>query len=308
MDYAIKMENVTKYYIDQASNENKVALKFLNLKIKKASIFGLLGPNGAGKSTTINILSGLTNKTAGKVFIENYDQDINPEKSRSCIGVVPQELNLDPFLCPRDALEIQAGLFGVKRVDRKTSEILNKVGLMDASRAYARSLSGGMRRRLLIAKALVHSPPIVILDEPTAGVDIELREMLWDYILELNSEGTTIVLTTHYLEEAQKICTDIGILSNGVLVEHGETKTLLEKINTKVLIIHTNEKLTQIPALPYPLVCSLRSDGALQLFFDKSIISTEEVIDICRRSKISIKDIATAEPALEDVFKLVTKR
>ena len=305
---ALELIKVTKHYGDGSNFTNKVALDALDLKIKRGTIFGLLGPNGAGKSTTINIISGLTRKSGGSVYIWGYDQDKYPEMTRSCIGVVPQELNLDPFLCPRDALEIQAGLFGIRKADRKTSEILEKVGLSNVKNAYSRSLSGGMRRRLLIAKALVHSPPILILDEPTAGVDIELREMLWDYILELNELGTTIVLTTHYLEEAQKICDQIGILSNGILVEHGDTKFLLNKINTKVLIIHPDKNLNEIPSFPSFIVSSLRADGALELSFDKTVVSTEEVLDICRSSKVSIRDIATSEPDLEDVFKLATEK
>ena len=304
---ALELANVSKHYRVANNISSKVALDALNLKIGRGCIFGLLGPNGAGKSTTINIISGLTVKTYGTVRIWGYDQDTYPEKTRSYIGVVPQELNLDPFLCPKDALEIQAGLFGIRKNQRKTSEILKKVGLDDVSTAYSRSLSGGMRRRLLIAKALVHSPPILILDEPTAGVDIELREMLWDYILELNKQGTTIVLTTHYLEEAQKICDKIGILNKGIMVENGDTKLLLSKINTKILIVQPNEELQEIPPFPPFVKPSLGTDGILHLAFDKTIISTEKVIDICREARISIKDIATTEPALEDVFKIATR-
>ena len=307
MKYALELKDVSKTYNAHNQKNEKNALNKLSLKIPRASIFGLLGPNGAGKSTMINMVAGLTNKSSGSISVWGCDQDQHPERSRSFLGVVPQELNLDPFLSPKEALEIQAGLFGIPRNRRKTQQILDKVGLSDVKNAYARSLSGGMRRRLLIAKALVHTPPVLILDEPTAGVDIELREMLWDYIFELRTQGTTIILTTHYLEEAERVCNRIGILNKGTLVENGETKALLSKVNKKVLIIQPNEQIVETPEFPSSVVPSIQVDGSLQLSFDKSLISTEELIDLCRKKKISIKDIATSEPALEDVFRLATK-
>ena len=307
VEYAIKLIGVSKIYNESRGQNKKKALDELNLKIPKGTIFGLLGPNGAGKSTMINIVAGLTNKTSGSVVIWGHDQDKEPERSRSCLGVVPQELNLDPFLSPKEALEIQAGLFGVPKHKRRTLEILRKVGLSDVMNSYARSLSGGMRRRLLMAKALVHNPPILILDEPTAGVDITLREMLWAYITELSKSGTTIILTTHYLEEAQKICDQIGILNNGILVEHGKTESLLAKVRNKVLIIQPTEKIKKIPQFPESVTALIRVDGVLELSFDRSLIATEELIDLCRRAGISIQDIATSEPALDDVFRLATK-
>ncbi len=308
MENAIDIKQLTKVYKNLGSKEEKIAVQALSLKIRRASIFGLLGPNGAGKSTVINIVAGLTNKTSGNVVIWGFDQDKNPMKSRECIGVVPQELNFDPFLTPREALEIQAGLFGVAKRNRRTSEILSALGLTDVSDSYSRSLSGGMKRRLLMAKALVHSPPILILDEPTAGVDIDLREMIWNYIEELNNLGTTIVLTTHYLEEAEKMCDEIAILNDGVIEKCGETKELLAELDNKVLIIHPNEKIKSIPALPKSVLPSIRSDGALVLSFDRSEISVQQLIDMCRRSGLSIRDIATAEPDLKDIFRLVTKQ
>ena len=307
MKYALELSGVSKIYCGSTKNKSQKALNNLSLKIPKGCIYGLLGPNGAGKSTLINIIAGLTNKTSGSVWIWGYNQDQKPEKSRSCLGVVPQELNLDPFLSPLEALEIQAGLFGIPRKKRQTLKILDKVGLDDVKNAYARSLSGGMRRRLLIAKALVHSPPILILDEPTAGVDIELRAMLWDYIFELRELGVTIILTTHYLEEAQKVCDQIGILNNGILVEGGETKALLRKIKNKVLIIQSDKSIKKMPKFPSFVSATILSDGSLEISFDRSLISTEELIDICRREGVLIKDISTAEPDLEDVFKLATK-
>ena len=307
MKYALELTGVSKTYNAHSEQNKKKALQEVYLKIPSGSIFGLLGPNGAGKSTLINIVAGLTRKSTGSVSIWGYDQDKNPEKSRSFLGVVPQELNLDPFLSPMEALEIQAGLFGVQRHQRQTSRILEKVGLSDVKSAYARSLSGGMRRRLLMAKALVHSPPVLILDEPSAGVDIELREMLWDYIFELRRLGTTIILTTHYLEEAQKVCDNIGILNKGNIVESGKTAVLLGKIKKKVLIIHPHKRIIEIPRLPSSVRASIQIDGSLELSFDRSLISTEDLIDLCREQGISIQDIATSEPALEDVFKLAIK-
>ena len=305
--YALELTSVSKIYKSYPLRNMKKALSELSLKIETNSIFGLLGPNGAGKSTLINMIAGLTNKSSGSISICGCDQDQYPEKSRSFVGVVPQELNLDPFLTPKEALDIQAGLFGVSKGNRKTLEILEKVGLADVKNAYARSLSGGMRRRLLIAKALVHSPSILILDEPTAGVDIELREMLWEYIFELRSMGTTIILTTHYLEEAQKVCDQIGILNKGTLVEYGETSVLLRQIKNKVLIIQPSKKISKIPKFPSSVSATIRTDGTLQLSFDRSVISTEEVINFCRTDNFSIKDLVTSEPALEDVFRLATK-
>lgn len=307
MKYALELDGVSKTYYRNKNEIKKKALSELSLKIPTGCIFGLLGPNGAGKSTLINILAGLTIKSSGSIFIWGCNQDQMPEKSRSFLGVVPQELNLDPFLSPREALDIQAGLFGVRSYERQTSEILTKVGLSDVKDAYARSLSGGMRRRLLIGKALVHSPPILILDEPTAGVDIELREMLWEYILELKASGTTIILTTHYLEEAQKVCDEIGILNHGILVENGKTNTLLGKIKDKVLIVHSDKPIPKIPDFPKSVIPSILTDGSLELSFDRSLISVEDLIDICRKGKISIKDISTSEPVLEDVFKLAIR-
>lgn len=307
MGNALQITGVSKSYnVDGKKNKQK-ALNLLSLQISKGSIFGLLGPNGAGKSTLINMIAGLTKKSSGSISIWGYDQDKCPEISRSCLGLVPQELNLDPFLTPREALEIQAGLFGVPKSKRNTLEILNKVGLSDVKNAYARSLSGGMRRRLLIAKAVVHSPPILILDEPTAGVDIELREMLWDYIFELRKLGTTIILTTHYLEEAQKVCDEIGILNKGNLVEYGKTSVLLSKVKNKVLIIYPTGPIKKIPIFPKSVKPTIRVDGSLELTFDRSLISTEQLIDFCRNRGLPIGDIATSEPALEDVFKLATK-
>ena len=223
-DLAIEIAGLAKTYAGSKSQSPKEALKGVDLSIRRGSIFGLLGPNGAGKSTLINILAGLVVKTAGSARIWNFDIDVNPRRARRSIGVVPQELNLDAFFTPREALDIQAGLYGVPKSERRVDEVLEAVGLADKADAYARSLSGGMRRRLLVAKALIHQPPVVILDEPTAGVDVDLRRSLWSHMRELNARGVTVVLTTHYLEEAEEMCDEIAIIDQGQLVACGETR------------------------------------------------------------------------------------
>ena len=220
---AIEVRGLRKIY-EASRGVAKEALKGVDLDVPAGSIFGLLGPNGAGKSTFINILAGLVIKTSGSVRIWGFDQDVNPRQSRAAIGVVPQELNLDAFFTPAQALEVQAGLYGVPKAERRTMEILQAVGLADKSDAYSRTLSGGMRRRLLVAKALVHAPAVLVLDEPTAGVDIELRQMLWSYVKELNASGTTIILTTHYLEEAEEMCDRIAIINHGEVVACDDTR------------------------------------------------------------------------------------
>src|SRR6056297_3743570 len=224
---AIEVRGLRKVYAGRGGTAPKEALKGIDLDIPAGSIFGLLGPNGAGKSTFINILAGLVVKTSGTVRIWGFDQDVNPRQSRASIGVVPQELNLDPFFAPRAALEVQAGLYGVPKSQRRSDEILRLVGLEDKAEAYARTLSGGMRRRLLLAKALVHTPHVLVLDEPTAGVDIELRQMLWENVRRLNREGMTVILTTHYLEEAEEMCDEIAIINQGDLVARDSTANLL---------------------------------------------------------------------------------
>src|SRR6188508_29661 len=210
---AISIEELEKTYAG-----GKRALEGVSLEVPRGQIFGLLGPNGAGKSTMINILAGLVNKTGGSATIWGFDIDAHPRNAKASIGVVPQEIIFDPFFTPRETLEIQAGLYGVPKADRHTMELLRAMRLEDKADAYARTLSGGMKRRLLVAKAMVHSPPILVLDEPTAGVDIELRQQLWDYVKRLNREGVTVVLTTHYLEEAEQLCDRIAIINHGRLI------------------------------------------------------------------------------------------
>ncbi|MGB0497027.1 MAG: ABC transporter ATP-binding protein [Rubricella sp.] len=304
---AIELTGLRKIYRGQGGEADKTALHGLDLTIPAGSIFGLLGPNGAGKSTTINIMAGLVNKTAGQVKIWGFDQDVNPRQSRASIGVVPQELNIDPFFTPRAALEVQAGLYGVKPSERYTDEILAAVGLSDKAEAYARTLSGGMRRRLLVAKAMVHRPPVLVLDEPTAGVDIELRQMLWDYVRELNAAGTTIILTTHYLEEAEEMCDRIGIIAQGRLIAEDSKDALLARMDAKTLVIVPEKALDTLPDTPDGVSAEIRADGSLALTYNRSEIGTGAVLDLAREWGIAIRDVATEEAHLEDVFVELTR-
>ena len=279
----------------------------LSLQVKKGYLFGLLGPNGAGKSTLINILAGLVIKTSGKVKIRNIDQDINVREFKRSIGVVPQETNFDPFLTPYESLDIQAGLYGVRKSERNINQLLKKLGVEGKANAYLRSLSGGMRRRLLIGKALVHAPKVVILDEPTAGVDIELREMLWDYMKDLNANGTTIILTTHYLEEAQALCEKIAILNKGELIACNDTSDLLARVNLKVINIkYSNLNLREIN-LPDKASLKENKNQKLSISYDRNEIKTDQLLDCLRSQGIIIMDLSTEEADLADVFRLLTK-
>ena len=300
---AIEITGLRKTYRAGRGAPAKEALRGVDLNVPAGSVFGLLGPNGAGKSTLINILAGLVTKTAGKVTIWGFDQDVNPRQSRAAIGVMPQELNLDPFFTPRDALEVQAGLYGVPPAQRRSDEILAMVGLTDKAQAYARTLSGGMRRRLLLGKALVHRPQVLVLDEPTAGVDIELRQMLWRNVRRLNTEeGMTIILTTHYLEEAQEMCDEIAIIDKGRKIAQDKTANLLARLDAKTLVVTPDAPLAQAPDLPEGVTLEQRPDGALALGFRKGAVSMEALIAALHRAGVSIRDIATEEPDLEDVF------
>ncbi|MBF9049960.1 ATP-binding cassette domain-containing protein [Roseobacter sp. HKCCD9010] len=298
---AIELTGLRKTYAAAGRGAAKEALKGVDLTIPQGSIFGLLGPNGAGKSTMINILAGLVTKSSGKVNIWGFDQDVNPRQSRAAIGVMPQELNLDPFFTPRGALEVQAGLYGVPKAQRRTDEILALIGLEDKAEAYARSLSGGMRRRLLLGKALVHSPQILVLDEPTAGVDIELRQMLWANVRKLNEQGMTIILTTHYLEEAQEMCDEIAIINHGEVIVRDRTETLLAQMDAKTLVIMP-EGVAGPVQTPDGVECSKRADGALVFSYHRSTVSADTILQAVRAAGITIRDVATEEPNLEDVF------
>ncbi|SET81831.1 ABC transporter ATP-binding protein [Oceanicella actignis] len=300
-DAAISVRGLRKVY-----RGGKEALRGIDLDVPRGAIFGLLGPNGAGKSTFINILAGLTIKTAGQVRIWGFDQDRNPRQSRAAIGVVPQELNIDPFFTPRAALEVQAGLYGVPRARRRTDEILAKVGLADKAEAYARTLSGGMRRRLLVAKALVHDPAVLVLDEPTAGVDIELRRMLWDYVRELNARGVTIILTTHYLEEAEEMCDRIAVIGDGRLIACDDKAALLSRLDERVLAVRIEPEEARAQAarldLPGGARAHLRADGWLEIAYRRGATDPGALIARIERAQGRIVDLSTREPDLEDVF------
>lgn len=302
--HAIEIAGLAKTYRAQGPGSEKVALHGLDLTIPAGSIYGLLGPNGAGKSTCINILAGLVTKSAGKVSIWGFDQDVNPRMSRASIGVVPQELNLDPFFTPLEALEVQAGLYGVPPsvAGPRCRDILERVGLGDKANAYARTLSGGMRRRLLIGKALVHNPPVLVLDEPTAGVDIELRRMLWEYVGELRAAGVTIILTTHYLEEAQALCDRVAILNHGRLVAEAPTAELIARMDRKTLVLRMAEPLAATPAGLEGLELSLRPDGALAISYRRGADDPFALLERARAAGLAPVDIATEEADLEDAF------
>ncbi|MEM6637983.1 MAG: ABC transporter ATP-binding protein [Pseudomonadota bacterium] len=301
--FAVEIEGLRKTYA--GNGDGKEALKGIDLRIKRGSVFGLLGPNGAGKSTLINILAGLVIKSAGSVKIWGFDQDVNPRQSRASIGIMPQELNLDPFFTPRAALDVQAGLYGVPKSKRQTEEILGLIGLEDKADAYARSLSGGMRRRLLLGKALVHAPQVLVLDEPTAGVDIELRQMLWQNVRRLNERGMTIILTTHYLEEAEEMCGEIAIIDNGQVIARDTTANLLASMDAKTLVIFPEGKAAKV-RVPVGVDTSVRSDGAITFRYHRSRTPADAILDAVREAGISIRDVTTEDPHLEDVFVSLT--
>lgn len=302
---AIELRGLAKTYASTKKMSAKTALDSINLDIPRGSIFGLLGPNGAGKSTLINILAGLVKKSSGTVNVWGFDQDKNPRQSRAAIGVMPQELNLDPFFTPVASLDMQAGLYGVPKHQRKTSEILRLIGLEDKANAYARSLSGGMRRRLLLGKALVHSPQILVLDEPTAGVDLGLRQMLWDNIRQLNTDGMTVILTTHYLEEAQEMCDKIAIIHEGKLRALDTTANLLSKLDTKTVVVQA--QVSQKILIPDGVTLDQRPDGSLAFSYSHSNTSPNSILDALRSANAHIQDIQTEQPNLQDVFLEITK-
>ena len=302
----LSVKNLNKYYSKKTSNSIK-ALDDLNLEVKEGEIFGLLGPNGAGKSTFINILAGTVVKTSGSVEVWGFNIDRNPRQARASIGIVPQEVNLDPFFNPRDLLELHAGLYGVKKEDRITDTILKLVSLDKEAKSYSRSLSGGMKRRLLVAKALVHQPPIVILDEPTAGVDVELRKKLWENVSELNKKGVTIILTTHYLEEAEKMCDRIGILNNGSLVALDSTKNLIDRIQTKIVTFNTNKNVDVGSLNLNSLKIISNQNNSLTVSYEKVKLDIETIFNQITSQNIKINDISTDDGDLEDVFVRLTK-
>jgi ABC-2 type transport system ATP-binding protein len=304
---AIEISGLSKTYGGTGAAPAKTALKAVDLRIGAGKVVGLLGPNGAGKSTLINILAGLVIKSAGQVRIWGFDQDLNPRQARAAIGVMPQELNLDPFFTPRGALEVQAGLYGIPKRDRRSDEILRLVGLEDKAEAYARTLSGGMRRRLLLAKALVHRPHILVLDEPNAGVDIELRQMLWKNMRRLNEQGMTIILTTHYLEEAEEMCDEIAIINEGELIAQDSTVNMLSKLDSKTMIIQPDSPVTHLPE-GAGLEVERRADGAVAISYVARDTSAEAVLEAVRGAGIRIRDVRTEQADLQDVFLALTRR
>ncbi len=305
MSNAIEITALRKIYAAQGNAPAKEALKGVDLNIRSGSIFGLLGPNGAGKSTMINILAGLVNKTAGKVVIWGFDQDVNPRQSRAAIGIMPQELNMDPYFSPRASLEVQAGLYGVPRADRWTDELLELVGLTGQADAYARNLSGGMRRRLLLAKALVHRPQILVLDEPTAGVDITLRAMLWNNVRRLNEQGMTIILTTHYLEEAEEMADRIGVINHGEIILVEDKRTLMRNLGKKQLRL---ELLSPVDAIPEALAgrgLELADDGATLVYsYDTHGERTgiTALLGDLNQAGLRFRDLETRQSSLEEIF------
>ena len=303
----LTVENLTKIYSNSKTKKENKALSNLNFEVKQGEVFGLLGPNGAGKTTFLSILGGTVIKTAGNINVWGFDLDKNPRQVRASLGIVPQEVNLDAFFSPQQLLELQAGLYGITKKDRITDLILKMVALEDKAKAYSRSLSGGMKRRLLIAKAMVHQPPILILDEPTAGVDVELRNNLWENVKELNKEGVTIILTTHYLLEAQEMCDRIAILDKGNLVALDTTERLLARIQTKkikfkVKDFDLNNKLS-MKGIEFNII----SKNIIRVSYKKNSLDFTEIINYLNKYNIKIEDISTDDGDLEDVFVQLTK-
>ena len=303
---AVRLQGLAKTY--RRAGRAVEALKGIDLAVPRGGFFGLLGPNGAGKSTLINILAGLVLKTAGTVEVWGHDIDRNPRAARASIGVVPQELNIDPFFTPRETLELQAGLYGVPRARRRTDEILDAVGLTEQANAYARTLSGGMRRRLLVAKAMVHSPPVLVLDEPTAGVDVELRRNFWQYVSKLHAAGTTVLLTTHYLEEAERFCDRIAIIDHGRVIAHDTTQALVRRLDRKVVKLTIAGGIAAVPAALAGWEASITPMGRLAVTYHPSRTDIEAILAAVRGAGLAITDLSTEEAALEDIFLDLTRR
>jgi ABC-2 type transport system ATP-binding protein len=299
---AISIRGLEKTY-----QGGKRALDGVSIEVPRGQIFGLLGPNGAGKSTLINILAGLVNKTGGNAEIWGFDIDRHPRNAKASIGIVPQEILFDPFFTPAETLEIQAGLYGVPKARRRTAELLRAVRLEDKADAYSRTLSGGMKRRLLVAKAMVHSPPILVLDEPTAGVDVELRQQLWDYVRELNGQGVTIVLTTHYLQEAEELCDRIAIINHGRLIANETTRTLVGMAQEKAVVVTVDRDIAAAPVAPCFDRIELTGERTISITYRKDRVNAGEVLAALQREGLGIVDVSTRDPDLEDVFLNLTR-
>jgi ABC-2 type transport system ATP-binding protein len=300
-DPAISIRNLCKTY-----STGKQALDDVSFDVPHGSIFGLLGPNGAGKSTLINILAGLVNKTSGQASIWGYDIDVNPRNAKVSIGIVPQEILFDPFFTPFEVLELYAGLYGVRKEQRRSMELLRAVRLEDKAGAYARTLSGGMKRRLMVAKAMVHSPPVIVLDEPTAGVDIELRQQLWDYVVELNKGGTTVVLTTHYLEEAEQLCDRIAIINHGKLIANKPTKELVGMAREKSVVLTLDRDIAEAPTHPAFERVEQTGSRVIEIAYNMDRMNAGEVLSVVQAMGLGIIDVVTKEADLEDVFLSLT--
>jgi ABC-2 type transport system ATP-binding protein len=305
-DSAVELRGLTKIY--RGKRGDLTALEHIDLAIPRGSIFGLLGPNGEGKSTLINILAGLVIKTAGEVRIWGIDLDAEPRQSRAAIGVVPQEIAIDFFFTPRELLETQAGFYGVPKRERRTGAILAALGLADKADAPARTLSGGMRRRLLVGKAMVHDPPVLVLDEPTAGVDVELRKQLWDLVRDLRARGTTILLTTHYLDEAEQLCDRIAIIHHGRVVAHGTTEELLREVDDKSMSLTLMEKVGEVPPDLAALGLALAEPGRLAFRYRPSRTQVATVFAAIAAHGLTIRDVTSEETDLEDLFLQLTSR
>ena len=303
---AISIRNLVKRYAGTDKAPGKLALDGVSFDVPEGQIFGLLGPNGAGKSTLINILAGLVMKTSGSAEIWGFDIDRDSRNAKRSIGIVPQEIVFDPFFTPFEVLENTAGLYGVPEALRRSEELLAAVHLADKRNAYARTLSGGMKRRLLVAKAMVHSPPVLVLDEPTAGVDVELRRQLWELVSEMNARGVTVVLTTHYLEEAEELCDRIAIINHGKVIADKPTRELVEMAREKVVVVTVDQPSAECPAHPAFLKCEKRGDNVLEITYDKDRTNAGEVLGLVQAQGFGIVDVSTREADLEDVFVSLT--
>ena len=307
-DNAIEISGLSKEYKGVGGAKNLLALDSIDLKIPRGSMFGLLGPNGAGKSTFINILAGLTVKTSGKAVVWGFDLDKNPRSVRASLGVVPQEIYVDPFFSPKETLHQQAGMYGVLPKDRNVDFLLKTLDLEDKADSYTRTLSGGMKRRLLVAKSMVHRPPILILDEPTAGVDIELRQQLWTYIRKLNEYGTTIILTTHYLEEAEELCDTIAIVDNGKIVRCAPTQEILNDADSKSLIVKPIDELKDLNPALKELGAIIDKDDNIIISYNPKNETSRDILRKVEDSGLSVKDFSVSGASLETVFLSITSK
>lgn len=305
---AIAIRDLVKRYASVGGDEGKLALRGVSFEVPQGGIFGLLGPNGAGKSTLINILSGLVKKTSGTASIWGFDIDHNPRNAKRAIGIVPQEIFFDPFFTPFEVLEHTAGLYGIAKPLRRSMELLEAVHLSDKAGAYSRTLSGGMKRRMLIAKALVHFPPVLVLDEPTAGVDVELRRQLWELVEEMNAEGVTVVLTTHYLEEAEELCDRIAIINHGQLIANKPTRELVDMAREKIVTLTLDRDAHELPSHPAFVKCEIVAERTIEITYDKDRVNAGAVLALVQAQGFAIVDVTTREADLEDVFVHLTSR